>query len=81
MPPVLLEAAIHRWATARPFLPKACELIAIARELMPRPADDAPARPLAERYNRRIAADAAGRPAVRWREDAHGNLFLSGDDA
>ncbi len=81
MPPALLDAAIGRWATAKPFLPKACELIALARELMPAPARGATARPLSETYNDRIAAEAGGRPAPRWREDAHGNLFLTGDDA
>lgn len=81
MPPALLDGAIARWAQSRPFLPKACELIAIARDLLPAPERDPPGRAISDRYNDRIVAEGAGHRPLRWREDAHGNLFLVGDNA
>lgn len=61
LPPWLLGAAIEEWAQTKPFLPKACELIELARQIAYVP--ETPAQ-RARRLN--AALEARNNQYLRW---------------
>jgi len=75
MPPDLLSRAIEKWVTSSPFMPKASDLIGIAKSLAQRTPKFADGETLADRYNRRLTNDPAARLDIRWCQDGD-NLWL-----
>jgi hypothetical protein len=82
LPPDLLDAAIRRHVAASPFMPRAAELIALAREIEragraapPVRAGPSYAHDLAAHYNaRRLRED------IEWVVDAAGEVAIRASD-
>ncbi len=77
MPPKYLERAISAWAVRSPWLPKAFDLVELAKDFA---AEDRAAstdtRTLAQRYNDRMAADPLARPDRKWIDLPDGGVKL-----
>ena len=75
MPPAILARAIKTWVLQSPFLPKASDLVQIARGFVAdgRPVDT---RSLAEKYNERMANDPDGRRDIMWIDLPGGRVKL-----
>jgi hypothetical protein len=77
MPPHLLAKAIEKHVLESPYLPKASDLVKLAKGFI---AERAPAGPegetLTQRRNRLLLADPHGRRDVKWVETADGGSRL-----
>lgn len=67
IPPDLLEQAIRRHVMKSPYMPKASELIELARNLLNQKQQARSDMPLVDRWNARLAAE--GRYDIRWIDD------------
>lgn len=70
MPADLLERAIEEWAVKSPFMPKAFDLVQLAKGYLtkaePKQAGPTDWEMMARRYNDRMATDPEARRDVRW---------------
>ena len=75
MPPAILDRAIKAWALQSPFMPKAYDLVKLAREFV---SEDRPpaTQSLAEKYNERMAADPEARRDRKWIDLPDGGVKL-----
>jgi hypothetical protein len=73
LPAAALERAANQWIRQSAFMPKASELIQLARNFA-RAERASPQRPLdvAASRNARMAAEAGARDDIRWVDDGHG---------
>jgi len=76
VPAHLLEQAIRQHVLKSPYLPKASDLIAIAKSLLPARPVTHSTLSLAARYNNRMAEDPQARKDIQWKQDEAGNLYL-----
>ena len=76
VPPHLLEQAIRQHVLNSPYLPKASDLIAIARGLLPARTVTNSALSLAQRYNARMDQEQGARRDILWRTDESGAPYL-----
>ena len=75
MPPRMLEAAIKQWAVKSKWMPKASELVELARTgISSSAAPDH--RTLAQKYNDRMALDPLARPDRMWIDVPGGGVKL-----
>jgi hypothetical protein len=74
VPPNYLEAAARKWVRESKFMPKASELIELARSFVVVRHTDT--RTLAQKYNDRMAADPLARPDRKWIDLPDGGVKL-----
>lgn len=74
VPANYLEAAARKWVRESKFMPKASELIEMARSLVVVRHTDT--RTLAQKYNERMAADPLARPDRKWIDLPEGGVKL-----
>lgn len=79
VPADLLNRAIEDWATRSPYMPKAFDLVQLAKSYLPKPqvVKEGPTdwEMLARRYNDRMGADPEARRDVRWTASPTGILM------
>jgi len=74
VPPDYLARAIAKHVVESPYLPKACDLIRIAKSFIPVRQHDGPEKETtAQRLNRLMDQDPNSRRDIRWFPDAVGN--------
>lgn len=66
VPPRFLERAINQWVVKSPYLPKASDLVSIAKSFVDRRVVASSDMTLAERYNVRLNTSSDARRDVRW---------------
>lgn len=65
MPADLLERAASQWAVKSPYMPKASDLVALAKAMLPAPTPThLTGVNTADQYNRRL--ESSGRSDLRW---------------
>lgn len=77
MPAHLLSKAIAKHVMQSPYLPKASDLVKLAKEFIPAgPSIGGVGETLAQKGNRLLNADPNGRRDIRWFDDGNGGAFL-----
>lgn len=77
IPPPLLGKAIAKHVLTSPYLPKASDLVKLAKEfIQPGPSIGGVGETLAQKGNRLMNADPNGRRDIRWFDDGTGGAFL-----
>lgn len=77
MPPHLLAKAINKHVTESPFLPKASDLIKLAKTFVRQgPTIGGVGETMAQKGNRLLNADPNGRQDIRWFDSPDGGAYL-----